>query len=395
MQFNILVIEDEDDDFLILEETLCDFKDQFKLIRCRDMDESIQRISEEDVDACLVDYYLGKNTGLDFVHEAVKLGFKGPLILLTGADGNEGVDEKALKAGADDYLSKSDLSPQLIRRTLRYNLQRKRTEIRHRASEAEHRQLAEISSSALHNIGNVLNSVLVAAESLNTLVQRIDFARLISVADLLENHGLLADHPKAALVPNYLRDFSHASNNVTGLMADEVKRISERVRAAGQAINVQQNTMRSRGEHYRLFELFEEAIAIQRTKIIQEDIEWTISGENHTCCYNRSALLHIMINLVKNAVEAMRGGREKRLNLSADKVEGDLHIKVKDSGHGMSPETIQNLFRYQFTTKPNGNVLGLHFCKQTLERAGASIAVASKEDVGTQFTICLPSKYLP
>ena len=117
MYINVLVVEDDDDDFLLLEELLLDYQDEFGLHHCRNYPEALQFLENEDVDACLIDYFIGEKTGIDIVRDAIKIGFQGPLILLTGANGSDNIDEEALIAGADDYISKDDLSPQLLKRT--------------------------------------------------------------------------------------------------------------------------------------------------------------------------------------------------------------------------------------------------------------------------------------
>lgn len=391
---NILVIEDDDDDFLLLEEMLADFQSMYQLKRCQNYADAIRSLKETPFDACLVDYYLGAKTGFDVIREALKLGFQGPLILLTGADNADGVDEEALVIGADDYLSKDQMSPQLVKRTLLYNFQRKETEMRYRNSEAKYRQLAEISTSTLHNIGNVLNSLTVSSQTIESLVRHIDPIRLKKVATILEEQQLLSDHPKAALIPKYLNQMYENIHNGAEILKESVATSLERLKIAEQAIHVQQKTMRSQNDIYAISDVLEEALTIQRTKILQQNIEYEIVDDGTVCFFDRPSLLHILINLIKNAIEAMYEQPEKRLVLSVKKEDNWVRISVADTGCGISEKVLAKLFSHGFTTKTNGNGFGLHFCRQTLKRYDGTIACESVEGKGCLFTISLPGKYV-
>lgn len=78
-------------------------------------------------DAYLIDYRLGSESGLDLVVRAVEMGCEKPLILLTGQD-DPRIDERAMTAGATEYLVKEGLSAVLLQRTLRYAIAGKANE---------------------------------------------------------------------------------------------------------------------------------------------------------------------------------------------------------------------------------------------------------------------------
>jgi signal transduction histidine kinase len=66
------------------------------------------------------------------------------------------------------------------------------------------------------------------------------------------------------------------------------------------------------------------------------------------------------------------------------------NIRVADTGTGISPENMEKLFQPLFTTKPKGIGLGLVVCKNLVEANGGDIAVESRPDEGTVFTMTLP-----
>ncbi len=396
MASKILLIEDDDDDFVLFEAALSKHSKLFELTWAKSFGEGIQLMQDSAFDVCIFDYYLGAHTGLDAIREAIKLGFSGPLIMLTGARYSEKIDEEALSNGADDYISKSEITPSLLKRTLMFNIQRKETEHRYRTSEARYRQLAEISSSTLHNIGNVLNSLTVSSQLMDELLSKIDPSRLGKAAKLLEESKLLKEDSKARLIPEYLRRVRDSINDGAITIRKSVKTSLVRLKIAEQAIGVQQNTMRGKKEEtYCVVDLLNEAFTLHRSTIYRKQIECLISGdENLQINFDRPALLHIFINLIKNAMDALYEAPEKKINVTLE-VRDQVIIRISDTGLGMTENVLKNLFAHGFTTKTRGNGFGLHFCRQVLKQAGGSItAESSGPGKGSSFTITISKTYI-
>ncbi|MGH9308222.1 MAG: PAS domain S-box protein [Vicinamibacterales bacterium] len=83
-------------------------------------EDGLRRLRDDSIDVALVDYALGASNGLDLIRAAVRsLRMETPLIMLTGY-GDRALDLQAMESGAAEYLSKPDLSPDLLDRTLRY-----------------------------------------------------------------------------------------------------------------------------------------------------------------------------------------------------------------------------------------------------------------------------------
>ena len=110
-------------------------------------------------------------------------------------------------------------------------------------------------------------------------------------------------------------------------------------------------------------------------------------------------LRQVLLNLVRNAVEAMRDvgavtiSATCRARGSGRVVEGDaadvVEIAVRDNGPGIEPSVQRNLFIPFFTTKASGTGLGLAICQRLVESAGGRITVRSSS-AGTTFTVALP-----
>ena len=120
----LLLIEDDEDDFLIIRDLLgeagnlhyvLDWVDSFERGRCA-IDSGVH-------DLYLIDNRLGSDSGLELVRHAIARNMHQPLILLTGRDDSE-LDARALELGASDYLVKGQFDGRLLGRSIRYALER-------------------------------------------------------------------------------------------------------------------------------------------------------------------------------------------------------------------------------------------------------------------------------
>jgi len=128
---HILLVEDDEGDYLITKALL----DKARTIEATldwvsTYDEGREALLTDAYDACLVDYRLGAETGLDLLNEVNQAGgVEAPIIFLTG-QGDVEVDLHAMEAGAADYLSKDQIDAPLLERSLRYAVERQEAEQR-------------------------------------------------------------------------------------------------------------------------------------------------------------------------------------------------------------------------------------------------------------------------
>jgi signal transduction histidine kinase len=108
---------------------------------------------------------------------------------------------------------------------------------------------------------------------------------------------------------------------------------------------------------------------------------------------DRWEMIHVLVNLLNNAADAMGGQSLQRLiTLTAQReTQGTIRISVADTGSGIAPEDAGRVFTPFFSTKgERGNGLGLYIARSTVEEHGGTIAMQTGEG-GTVFTICLPT----
>lgn len=94
-----------------------------------------------------------------------------------------------------------------------------------------------------------------------------------------------------------------------------------------------------------------------------------------------------LINLVVNAMEAVKDKEEKRIVLVGETAENKTLIRITDNGKGMSPEILDKIFIPFFTTRKNGSGIGLSLCRQIMRAHQGNLHVASEEGKGTVFTL--------
>lgn len=96
----------------------------------------------------------------------------------------------------------------------------------------------------------------------------------------------------------------------------------------------------------------------------------------------------VMINIVKNAIQALEEKPEKQIKLSA-RTDGksNVTIRIKDNGSGIDEEALNKIFIPFFTTKKNGSGIGLSLSKQIMRQHKGAIKVVSNLDQGTEFSL--------
>src|SRR6266566_726148 len=109
---------------------------------------------------------------------------------------------------------------------------------------------------------------------------------------------------------------------------------------------------------------------------------------------DRVQLQQVLLNLIINAIEAMRdvGEEERELQISIDAVPsgGGVRVGVRDAGPGLSPENLSRLFEPFYTTKPDGMGMGLSICRSIIEAHGGRLWAIPCEPQGALFQFTVP-----
>ena len=126
LEFRVLLVEDDEDDYTLVNHLLGQIKSpKLQLTWVQTYEDALERICSDAYDVVLIDYRLGGQSGVQLLAKAKERGMKIPAILLTG-HGDHSVDLRAMAAGAADYLEKSQVTPALLERSIRYAVENAR-----------------------------------------------------------------------------------------------------------------------------------------------------------------------------------------------------------------------------------------------------------------------------
>ncbi|MDQ3818439.1 MAG: ATP-binding protein, partial [Acidobacteriota bacterium] len=121
-------------------------------------------------------------------------------------------------------------------------------------------------------------------------------------------------------------------------------------------------------------------------------LEVESEGEVPKVMGDEEALRSAFTNLIINGMQAIDGGGGSlKIKLSAQEEGRRAQIEITDTGRGISPENISQVFEPYFSTKETGTGLGLAIVKKVIDDHDGTITVKSKVGAGTTFTITLPT----
>ncbi|MFD2370584.1 ATP-binding protein [Brevibacillus sp. GCM10020057] len=105
---------------------------------------------------------------------------------------------------------------------------------------------------------------------------------------------------------------------------------------------------------------------------------------------NPDEIKQVLVNFIKNAIEACANVRKGRVHLALSVEEGKAVLVIKDNGVGMDEGQIKRLGSIYFSTKSSGTGLGLTYSYHVIHTLGGTVSVNSKPNVGTKFSITFP-----
>jgi len=250
---------------------------------------------------------------------------------------------------------------------------------------------AEVAVSVLHNVGNVLNSLNINANLTAETLKRLPLNRITRTGELIAQHreepGWLREDPRGKIVPGFLTELGQDLEKQRDSLVAHQREMLEHVEHIKQIIAVQ-NTYAGRMrlvEQASLPELIELALRINHGALVRNAVEVEKRFEPlPEVQVEKHKVLQILVNLIANAHKALAEGREtgRRLIVSLGWGEpGHWRIQVEDNGIGISPENLEKLFFFGFTTRKDGHGIGLHSCALAAQEMGGTL-VARSEGLG-------------
>jgi signal transduction histidine kinase len=265
--------------------------------------------------------------------------------------------------------------------------------------------MAEVATSVLHNVGNVLNSVNISGSVVAETIKQSKVTKLNRAVGLLRDHAanlgdFLTNDPKGRQLPGYFAQLAEHLALEQKEMLRELQLLGGNIDHIKEIVAMQQNyaTISGLRESLSITDLVEDALrlvseAFARHHIqIQRDYETLppVEVEKHK-------LLQILVNLIQNAKHALTAGgpTEKRLTLRVGLADGGLvRISVIDNGMGIAPENLTRIFAHGFTTRKDGHGFGLHSGALAAREMGGSLT-AHSDGAGRGATFVLEFPAVP
>ena len=286
--------------------------------------------------------------------------------------------------------------------------ERKRVE---REVERIHRQLvdasrmagqAEVASSVLHNVGNVLNSVNVSTTLVAERLQKMRLANLAKAVQLMQEHAgdlgrfLTADE-RGSRLPQYLEELSRHLGSEQKSMLGELQSLAQNVEHVKEIVAMQQNYAKISGaaEKVELSDLVESAIKMHSAAYLRHSVRVVREYETlPSIVVDRHKVLQILINIFQNAKYACDEGSkpDKTVTVRMQCRGSDrVMVEIADNGIGIAPENLTRIFSHGFTTRKNGHGFGLHSAVLAARQMGGTLTVQSEGvGKGAAFTLELP-----
>ncbi len=136
----------------------------------------------------------------------------------------------------------------------------------------------------------------------------------------------------------------------------------------------------------------EHAVMLARQQVLSKPIKIELKKATDLpdVEHDSDQIHQVLLNLLLNAVQAMDGAGTVHVEISS--ASGFATVSVSDTGRGIAPEHLPNIFRPFYTTKGNGTGLGLSLARRIVEEHHGRIEVSSVQGKGTEFQVFLPFK---
>jgi two-component system sensor kinase FixL len=264
--------------------------------------------------------------------------------------------------------------------------------------------MAEVATGVLHNVGNTLNSVNVAANVITDKLRKLRVAGLIQATDLLGQHSgqelatFLTNDARGQQLPGYFRALAEHLRQEQQMLLDEMEALNKGIDHIKSIVTMQQEHARSIGavDLLPVPRLVDEALKLHMSTLKELGIRLDFDyADVPPILVDRHKLLQILLNLLNNArhsiMESNRPDKHLAIRVRRHEDGRRLLIEVADNGVGIAAENLPRIFTQGFTTKKDGHGFGLHISALAAAEMKGKLSCASPgPGLGATFTLELP-----
>jgi PAS domain S-box-containing protein len=274
----------------------------------------------------------------------------------------------------------------------------------HRKLVAASRQagMAEVATSVLHNVGNVLNSVNISTSIISETLQKSKAAHLADVVALIQEHSenlgeFVMRDPRGKHLPMFLAALANHLAVEKNSMLKEAEALKQHIEHIKNIVAMQQSYAKVAGvtELVNVVDLVEYALRLNWGSLERHNVQVVrhFDPSLPEITVDKHKVLQILVNLIRNAKRACdeSGNQEKILHVTLNHDSEHLKISIADNGIGIPPENLTRIFSHGFTTMRGGHGFGLHSGALAAKEMDGALTVHSDGlGKGAAFTLELP-----
>jgi signal transduction histidine kinase len=179
-------------------------------------------------------------------------------------------------------------------------------------------------------------------------------------------------------------------------MLDQIVTAGHRTAEVVRAIRALFKKDIEKNQAVQINDLIHEVLSLVGTELLQHGIavEEQLDESLPDITGDPTQLQQVVLNLITNAIEAMEttAHADRILGVRTEVVEGSIRFAVEDSGPGVQPDKLDQIFKPLFTTKTQGMGLGLAICRSIIEAHDGKIWASHREPHGLCVQFYLPTK---
>lgn len=266
--------------------------------------------------------------------------------------------------------------------------------------------MADISANVVHNIGNILNSQIVAVEMLSDKMKESKMLSLSKMVTLMnqpnnELGDILQKNPKSQDFAKYLTLLSATLSDEYKIFTDEIRTLEANAQLVKDIVNLQGSMSAAVNvlEETNIKGLIEDILLLYKASLDHENIiierHYTFDKKVYI---DKVKTLQILDNLIKNSIAALvqDARADKILKISLAEVgKSNFEIKIEDNGVGISPDNLTKIFSNGFFggKEGSGSGFGLHMSAlAAIESGGSLVAESVGLGHGSCFILTLPQR---
>jgi K+-sensing histidine kinase KdpD len=362
----VLLIEDNPGDTRLIREMLAEAKGSPFNLECADrLATGLACLAKGRIDVVLLDLGLPDSQGLSTLAKVQAVALIMPVVVLTILD-DEALAVEVVQKGAQDYLVKGQVDSNLLVRSIRYAIERKRAEEKARQLETL-KELEQVRSQLLANVSHELRTPLTTIKGYSTML--LDYDRRLGRDEKQE--------------------YLSAIDKATDRMAELVDHLLDITRLEAGLLKLDKVPT-------NITALFQTTIAEARLRTPGHKIVLNLPKTALRLNGDGRRIRQVVDNLIDNATKYSKAG--STVTIEARSQDSELVISVADQGIGIPRENSGKVFdrmfnlEHKLAQESGGLGLGLSLCKALVEAHGGRIWVESKLGRGSVFYFALPQE---